>query len=209
MRLHGEPQHRGEPQRPHDAQGVLVKALVRVAYAAQDAPAQVVPAAVQVGDIPPHIHGHGVHRQIAARQILRQRVGKVHGVGTAVVGVGAVGAEGGDLHGEAVLPDGDGAVAQAGGDTVSRKQGGHLLRSGGGGHVPILRHAAQQGIADAAAHGVGRKTGLLQPCEDHADLLGKHIHRLLSRQTPENRLKSRLHFVFACIIMNRCIQDRY
>ena len=120
-RLHGEAQHRGEPQRPHDAQGVLVKAPVRVSYAAQDAPAQIVPAAVQVGDISPHVHGHGVHRQIAARQILRQRVGKVHGIRAAVVGVGAVGTEGGDLHGKAVLPDGDGAMAQAGGDTVSRE----------------------------------------------------------------------------------------
>ena len=137
--LHGEAQHRREPQRPHDAQGVLVKAPVRVAHTAQDAPAQVVLSAVQVDEGAPDIHGHGVHRQVAAAQILRQRVGEIHGVGAAVVGIGAVGTEGGDLHGQAVLPDGDGAVARSRGDAVTGKQGGGLLRTGGGGNVPVLR----------------------------------------------------------------------
>ena len=40
--LHGEAQHRCEAQRPHDAQGVLVKAAIRLPHAAQEAAAQLI-----------------------------------------------------------------------------------------------------------------------------------------------------------------------
>ena len=187
--LHGKAQHRRKAQRPHDAQGVLAEAPVRVAHAAQDAPAQVVLPAVQVGERAPDIHGHGVYRQVAAAEILRQRIGKIHGVGAAMVGIRPVGAEGGDLHGKAVLPDGDGAVTQARGDAVSGEQRGGLLRTGGGGHIPVLRRPAQQGVADAAAHRVGREARLLQPGQDRADLRREHIDRLLSPRNAQKPAK--------------------
>ena len=199
--LHGETQHRCEAQRPHDAQGVLVKAAIRLPHAAQEAAPQVLPAAMEVGEDAAAVHGHGVHRQVAAAQVLRQRVGEIHRVGAAMVGVGAIGAEGGDLYGKALLPDSDGAVLQSRGDAAAREQGGGLLRSGGGGNIPVLGHAAQQCVPHAAAHGIGREARLLQPLQNGADLRWEHMCRLPSSRSARSRQKSQLHFRGLCTII--------
>ena len=118
-------QHRCEAQRPHDAQGVLVKAAVRLPHAAQE----------RRGAGPPCRRGRSTstpRRSMAMAFTVRSRrrrssaseSEKVHRVGAAMVGVGAVGAEGGDLYGKALLPDSDGAVLQSRGDAAAREQGG-------------------------------------------------------------------------------------
>ena len=118
-----------------------------------------------------------------------------------MVGVGAIGAEGGDLYGKALLPDSDGAVLQSRGDAAAREQGGGLLRSGGGGNIPVLGHAAQQRVPHAAAHGIGREARLLQPLQNGADLRWEHMCRLPSSRSVRSRQKSRLHFRGLCTII--------
>ena len=195
-RFDGEAQHGGKPQRPQNPQGVLLKAAFRVAHTAQDAVLQILPPAEQVGDMPPHVHRHGVHRQIPAAQVVLQCIGKSHRVRAAVIGVRAVGAEGGDLKGHSLRPDGDGAVAQPRGDGIAAEQGEHLLRPGGGGHVPVGGHAPQQRVADAAAHGAGGKPRPLQRLQHVFYRLRHHApapFRRLSRPARILRQKSRLH----------------
>jgi hypothetical protein len=204
--LDGKAQHRGEPQRPQDAQRVLLKPPFRFSHAPQDARLQVLPPAVQVDDLPPPVHGNGVHRQVPAAQVVLQPAGKRHRVRPPVVGVVPVRAERGHLDGHLPRPDGHRPVLQPRGDGIPRKQREHLLRPGGSGHVPVPRHAAQQRVPHAAAHGEGGKSRVLQPFQHIFHRLRQHGHapsRHTSSSAAKYRQKSRLHRRKACIIIIR------
>ena len=137
---------------------VLVKAALRLAHAAEKAAPEVVPPAEGVRYLPGCVHGHGVHGEIAPREVGFQRTAEGDAVGTAVVGVGALGAEGGDLDLAAGGEDGDRAVLYARGH-AAREEGEHLLRHGGGGGVPVRGAAAKQAVAHAAPGEYGLVTG--------------------------------------------------
>ena len=83
-----------------------------------------------------------------------------HLIRVAVVRVGPLGAEGGDLQGPSVGEQRHRAVLQAG---VHHPLPGehrlHLFRRGGGGNIPVMGLDAQQGVPDAAAYRVA-----LPPC---------------------------------------------
>ena len=128
LRLNGKAQRGGKPQRPQNAQGILAEAAFRIAHAPQHSAADILPSAEGVVQRSRRVHGHGVHRQVAAGQILPQTAGKGHGGGVAVVRIVPVGAEGGDLAGDAAAAHRYRAVLQSGGDGEVGKQGHGLLR---------------------------------------------------------------------------------
>ena len=203
-RFDGKAQHGGKPQRPQDAQGVLPEAALRVAHAPQNARFQILPPAEQVGDLPPPVHGHGVHRQVAAAEIVLQPPGERHRVRAAVVGVRPVGAEGGHLDAHALRPDSHRPVLQPRGDGAAVKQRQHLLRAGGGGHVPVAGHAPQQRVPDAAAHGEGRKARVFQTLQHIFHRLRQHTSASPRSDSPRGgkyRQKSRLRMRARCIII--------
>ena len=180
IRVNGKPKLGGEPEAPEDPQGVLVEPAVRVPHAPEDARRKVRPASQGVVQIPRQIHCHGVDGEVPAPQILLQGVGEFHGLRPPVVPVGPVPPEGGDLHAAGRRPDGDGAVAEAGGHRPVSKQGHGLLRPGGGGHVPVLRWPAQQGVPDTAAHAPGAMARRLQYLQNFPYRGGNVHHGLAS-----------------------------
>ena len=97
-RVNGKAQYRCEPQSPQNAQGILLKAAVRVTHAAQDAPLQVLPSAEGVPQLSPEVQRHGVDREVPPRQVLLQRAGEGDVLRPPVVVVFAVHPVGGDLH---------------------------------------------------------------------------------------------------------------
>ncbi len=157
-------------------QGVLPKAKVGVAHGADEPLGQILLPAKGVDD--PAVLGqrHGVDGEIPPGQIMLQGVPKDHRVGVAAVGIAHVGAEGGHLQTCAVQQDGDRAVGEAGRDGFF-KQGHHLLRAGGGGDVPVAGSAAQQEVADTAAHGMGGKSAAPQGGKALCDGGGQRKHR--------------------------------
>ena len=92
------------------------------------------------------------------RLLLRGEVplpgGEADGVGVAVVGIMALGAEGGDLVSVGADFHGDGAVAETGGQPVG-KQGQRLLRQGGGGDIVVVRDFREHDIAYGTAGHIG------------------------------------------------------
>ena len=157
-RLYVEAQLGGEADGAQHAQRVLVEAALRLAHAAEQPALEVGAAAEGVGDMPRGVHGHGVHGEVPPREVGLQRTAEGDAVGPAVVGVGALGAEGGDLDLAAGGEDGDRAVLYARGH-AAREEGEHLLRHGGGGGVPVRGAAAKQAVAHAAPGEYGLVTG--------------------------------------------------
>ena len=160
--LHRKAQGRGEPHPPEDPQRVLPEPPVRLPHAPQQPGVQVRPAAQGVRQFTPEVQSHGVDGEVPAAQVLLQRVGEGHGLGTPVVPVGPVPAEGSYLHHSAGGPDGDGAVGQARGHGPVPEDGEDPLRHRGGGHVPVLGRPAQEAVPHAAAHAPSPKARPLQ-----------------------------------------------
>ena len=174
--LDGKAQHGGKAQAAQDPQSVLAESRFRIAHTAQKALFQVLPAAVEVVYRTPQVHGHGVDGEVTPPQIFLQRVGKLHAVGAAMVGVGAVGTEGGHFKGLPILPHRHGAVLQAGGDGAAVKEGQHVLGPGGGGDVVVVGGDEAQHVPDAAAHGIGRKACRFQAGQYIFHFLRQHPH---------------------------------
>ena len=152
-RVDGEAQLGGKSERPKDAQCVLGKALLRCADAADDRGGQIRLPAKWVFQSRFRAPGHGVDGEIPAGQVLRQGGGEAHGVGMAVVSVGALSTEGGDFQGHTVQQDSDCAVLQAGlNESFPGKNFLHLLRQGGCGDVPVPGLPTQKPVPDAAAN---------------------------------------------------------
>ena len=193
-----QPQHGGEAHPPHNPQCILLKPPVRVPHTPQNSVLQIPPPAQGVPQFPPKAQRHGVDSEIPPRQILLQRAGKGHLLRMPTVPVLPVQAVGRHLHRPPRRLYSNGAVAQPRGQSPVSKQRHHLLRQGGGGHIPVLRRpnggagavqdpqVRQQRIPHTAAHAPRLISSRLQP-------LQKPPHALRNRQHPVHRLFL-LHF---------------
>ena len=93
----------------------------------------------------------GVDGEVAAQGVFAG-VGEGDALGVAAVGIGGVGAKGGDVHWRVVgQHDGDDAEGFADGDGA-REGRFDFFGVGAGDDVPILGRAFQEQVADAAAH---------------------------------------------------------
>ena len=172
--LDGKTQTGGKAQRPQHPQGVLGKALFRVAHTAQNAVFQVFRAAEAIDDPAVLSGGHGVDGEVPAGQVLPQAAEKKNAVGMTAVGIAGFGPEGGDLKGLSVQDHRHRTVLRAGQHRPQiGKAGGGLLGTGVGAQVPVLGRQAQQAVPDAATHGVGGKTALPQALQEGLDPFGK------------------------------------
>ena len=98
-----------------------------------------------------------------AEQVLVDVVHERHRIRVALIGIGPLRPEGGDLQGAGLRQHGDGAVLQARFQhPAPGKDGLHLLRPGGGADVPVMGLPAQQRVPDAAAHHIALKALPLQ-----------------------------------------------
>ena len=173
----GKAVYRGEPHSPHDAQGILAKALAGVAHAADQPRRQILLAPKGIHHAGFLAPGHRVDREIPAGQVLAHVCDEDHLVRVAVVGVLAVHAEGGHLIGLMVVHDRQRAVLQARlNDVAVRKHPLHLMRERVGTHVPVLGRNAQQRVADAPAHHIGLITRIMQPFQHESCALGQFKH---------------------------------
>ena len=161
-RFDGKAQHGRKPQAAQDSEGILGKAPFRLAHAAQDSRFQIRPSFEGIIQRFPQICRHGIDGKIPPGQILRQGSGKRDLRRVAVVGICAVPAEGGGLHLSLRPAYRHRAVLQPRGNGFLPKDRHRLLRQGGGGHIPVPRHAAQQAVPDAAAHAVRLMSRLFQ-----------------------------------------------
>ena len=105
--------------------------------------------------------GNGVHGKIAAEQILIQLFGEGDLVRMAAVGIFAIDAIGCDLIIFMMQDDGNGAMLDARIKGMV-EDGLGFLGQGGGGDIPILRYAPQNGIADTAPDDIRLMTALIQ-----------------------------------------------
>ena len=155
-RVDGKAKPRCEPVQPQDAQRVLGEPLAGHAHGPQDAALQIGLTAKGVNETLFFIVGHGVDGKIPPGQVLPHIRHKMHLIRVAAIGVGSLGAEGGDLVQPAALLYGHGAVLQAGGNAFFFAEQLHsLLRQGAGAKIPVMGGKTQQAVPHAAAHHVG------------------------------------------------------
>lgn len=111
--------------------------------------------------------GDGVHGKIPTGQVGLQAGDELHIVWATAVGVGTLGAVGGNFVGLILRQYGDGAVLQPGlNDPVAGEAGLRLLRTGRGTDIPVMGLHAPEQISDAAAHKVGLIAGVVEGLED-------------------------------------------
>ena len=177
--LYGKSQLRREADGPQDAQRVLTEALPGLPHAAHNASFQILQPAEEIHQPFRVIVGHGVDGQIPAPQILPQVRGECHLCGMPAVLIFSVNPVSGHLKAFPLQHHRDRAVLQPGVDRPL-EQGLHLLRSGGGGDVPVLGRPAQDRIPHAAAHRIGLETGILKRLDDILPFLGHGYPNLLS-----------------------------
>ena len=198
--LNGKAQGSRKAQRPHQAQGILAKAAVRLTHTAQKAGFQILLPAEGVADATPEIHGHGVDGKVPAGEILLQCGRKLHRAGVASVQIVAILAEGGDFHIVMFAAHRHSAVLQTRGNGFSREGGHHFFRQGIGGHIPVLGAAAHQQIPHAAAYQIGLLALLLQRAEHFFHPMGYFFHE--DPSLPFYRLNSRKkHSCTYCIFV--------
>ena len=170
-----------EPYRPKYPQRVLVEALAGGAHAADNAPPDVPLTVKGVIELSPQIDADGVHSEVPALQVAADIPDEGDGIRSAVIGIVAVAAVGGDLY---LLPhddDGEGSVFQPRWDSLEAcEYPQHLLRHRRGTHVPVVGCCPPEGVPDAAADAPGFKPCPLQqlesPCRGRRYLY--HIHYL-------------------------------
>ena len=181
FRFDGQTEPGGKPDAPENSQGILPEPGIGVAYGPEDAVFNVFRSAKGVGIAPGGGPGHGIHGEIPPGQVLLNVGDEVHPVRVAVVRIGSLGAEGGDLHHAKVRDNAHGAVPHPGvhlGKPGKYRLG--LLRQGAGAQVIVVGHNAHPVVPDTAAHGVGCKPGVLQ----HADALTYGLRELHIRPPP-------------------------
>ena len=157
FRLDLEVQRRRQANRPNHSQGVFVESAVRVADGPKQSPGQVRASAVRVDEerflARPAAPGHGVDGEVAPGQVLLDRIAELDAVGVAVIRVRDVAAERGYL----VL--GAGMTHDHGPEPVlvqrAREQALDPVRRRVRRQVPIRGFAAEQRVAQAAAHDIG------------------------------------------------------
>ena len=150
------------------AQVVFLETLVRVADGAHHAAAQVLPASREVQHLVRiGIQQQRVDRKIAPHRILPGIAFEAHRIRTPAIAVAGVAAERGHLHLGRVLAYQHDAEMRAH-LLGALEQLAHAIGTRVGGHVEILRRAAQQQVAHAAAHQVGLVPRFAQPRDDRA-----------------------------------------
>ena len=167
---------------PQDPEGVLGKTGLRIPYAAYKTCPKVLHPMEAVHQSLPVVIGHGVDGEVPPCQVLPQGGGKGNGFGMASVPVVSVHPVGGDL----IAPE-DGFLSflllpqkHRYGAMLDPCIHGlpedrlHLLRMGGGGHVPVLRLPSQDAVPDAASHGIGLVACLLQLPDDILHIVGQN-----------------------------------
>ena len=186
--LQREAQLRREAQGAEDAQGVLFKAVLRPADAADQAAREVRLPAEEVDQAPVRAPGHRVDGKIPPGEVLPQIGREADRVGVAVVGIGRLAAVGRDLQRLAAQKDGDGAVLEAGQDhPIAGEDGLHLLRQGRGGEIVVPGRMAQQSVAHAAADETGLKARLVQPPDGRKGVGGEiRFHGVLLYKCPKS-----------------------
>ena len=152
---------RGKAHTAQHPQGILLKALCRLPHAADHACGNILLPMEGVAKALLGVIGNGVHGKIAAEQILIQLFGEGDLVRMAAVGIFAVDAIGCDLIIFMMQDDGNRAMLDARIKGMV-EDGLGFLGQGGGGDVPILRHAPQNGIADTAPDDIRFVTALIQ-----------------------------------------------
>ena len=168
-RLHHEAEPAGEAHRAQHAQGVLAEARRRIAHAADHAGRKVILAAIGVQQATAGMVGHGVDREVTAREVLADVVHEGDGVRMAQVGVGALHAKRRDLDGGALDDAGHGAVGRARlvhGDARRRAGGLRLLPSQAATHVHVVVGRAAQRVAHPAAHDPRFAAGALEDLDE-------------------------------------------
>ena len=169
--LHVE--ERREAHRAQHPQRVLAEALVRLADGPQDARLEIALTPEEVHELAgravlPGSPGHRVHREVAARQVLPERVGERDVIGAAMVGVAGFDAVGRDL--DLVVARSDDHRAEAIGVERLREELLDLLRCRVRRDIPVLRIDAADRVAHAAADDVRRVPGLLERGDDLLDV---------------------------------------
>ena len=114
FRLDGKLQTCGKAQSPEDAQRILVKPFLRLAYCAENAILQICLSTKWVDQSGFWGKGHGVDGEIPPGKVFLDGLGKANAVGPPMVGIGAFGAEGGDLQPHAIQHRRHRAVLQTG-----------------------------------------------------------------------------------------------
>ena len=130
---------------------VFREARFGIADGAEDARVEIGAAADVIADLAGgRIEEEGVDGEVAPEGVFAG-VREGDGAGVTAVGIGRVGAVGGDFdHGAVVAHDGDDAEGLADGDGFG-KQRLDAVGEGVGGDVPVLGRAAEEQVADAAA----------------------------------------------------------
>ena len=149
-----EAQRRRQSNRSNHPQGIFVESAVRVADGSKQSSGKVRPAAVRVDETRVLVRlaapGHSVDREVAAGQVLLDRIPELDAVGVAVVGVRDVATKRGYL----VL--GLGVAHDHRPETVLVQRPGEEaldpVRTGVGGQIPIRGVTAEQCVAQTAAH---------------------------------------------------------
>src|SRR5437870_1783201 len=169
--------HVEERREAHGAQHperVLVEALVRFADRTQQSRVEVALPPERVHEIarravlarPP---GHRVHREVAAREIVAQRVGEGDVIGTEMVGVPGLGSVRRDLDLVLARPHHHGAEAVR--VQRARKELLDLVRRRVGRDIPVLRIDTADRIAHASTDHVRVVAGRGQLFDDALDVL--------------------------------------
>ena len=170
-RLHREPERRRQPDGSDHPERVLLEAGARVADRAEH-------AGNHVGETVVRVHerrrlawsrapGHGVDREVAARQVEFDGVAELDAVRSPEVGVVVVGPEGRDLEDLAVTPDGDGPepVLVDGAREEIDEPFGQRVR----GEIPVHGPPPEDDVAQRPADDIRGLTGRPECLEQGAD----------------------------------------
>lgn len=173
--VEGEVEAGGEADGAEETEVVFGKAAVGVADGTEDAGGKVGDAADVVDDLGGRGvggwcgGGEGVFEEAVDGEVATEGVffggGEADLVGAAAVGVGAVGAEGGDFDLVAAVTDENDAEGGADGLGVA-EEFADVGGGGGGGDVVVFGGEVEKGIADAAAGEVGGVVGVAEAAED-------------------------------------------
>ncbi len=176
-RLDGEAERRDEADGPQHSQGVLTEAGARIPDGADDPRLEVGPAVERVDDVTGRTglverDRHRVDGEVAAGEVVVERVAEGDVVGPPVIRVRPVAAEGGHLVG----PVGQGhddrpeAVLVAG----VGQEGEEAIGAGVGGHVPVAGDDAPREVPHAAADEMDLVAGGHEGARDRPDAPGDH-----------------------------------
>ena len=176
--------HKSQPgrktQSPHDAQGVLLKSVLRISHSPQNAGRQIRLSTEGIHQRSVQPQSHGIDSEITASQILHQRACELHMLRVTAVQIFSIPSVSRDLNSTAAS-DSDSTVLQSGGKGIGRKKCHHSFRQSVGGHIPVPRLPAQQCVAHSAAHTPRLVSRGIEPLDDLLYLFRYSCHSPTSR----------------------------